>query len=107
LSAWKRAWQQLWALRWAFFGIILGAIAADIASRLGAAVTVQDGILWGAVAGLIVTYTPYFLRSGNMVTKRDNKVLNFIAGVGVFLAISAVIVLIFLGIFWVLSLFIK
>ena len=107
MSAWKRAWQQLWGFRWAFFGVILGAIAADIANRLGAAVTVQDGILWGAVVGLVVTYTPYFLRSGKMVTKRDNKALNFIAGVGVFLGISAVIVLIFLGIFWVLSLFIK
>lgn len=107
MSVWKRAWQQLWAFRWAVLGILLGAIAADIAGRLGAAVTVQDGILWGAVAGLVVTYTPYFLRSGKMVTKRDNKALNFVAGVGVFLAISAVIVLIFLGIFWVLSLFIK
>ena len=107
MSAWKRAWQQLWGLRWAFLGIVLGAVAADIASRLGAAVTVQDGILWGAVAGLVVTYAPYFLRSGKMVTKRDNKALNFVAGVGVFLGISAVIVIIFLGIFWVLSLFIK
>ena len=107
MSAWKRAWQQLWALRWAVLGVVLGAVVADIASRLGASVTVQDGILWGAVVGLVITYTPYFLRSGKMVTKRDNKALNFVAGVGVFLAISAVIVVIFLGIFWVLSLFIK
>jgi len=107
LSAWKRVWQQLWGLRWAFLGVVLGGVAADIASRLGAAVTVQDGILWGAVAGLVITYTPYFLRSGNMVTKRDNNALNFVAGVGVFLGISGIIILIFFGIFWVLSLFIK
>jgi hypothetical protein len=107
LSAWKRAWQQLWGLRWAFLGIVLGALAAEVARGFGAAVTLEDGILWGAVAGLVVTYTPYFLRSGKMVTKRDNKALNFAAGVGVFLGISAVIIIIFLGIFWVLSLFVK
>ena len=107
MSTWKKAWQQVWGLRWAFLGIVLGAAVAEVARAFGATVAIQDGILWGAIVGLVISYTPYFLRSGKMVTKRDNKALNFVAGVGVFLGISAVIIAIFLGIFWVLSLFIR
>jgi len=103
----KRAWQQLWGWRWPIFGVVAGAILAEVLRSVGAAVTVEEGVLWGAVAGLVVMYTPYFLRSGKMVTKRENRVVNFVAGVFVFLGISAVIIAIFLGIFWVLSLFIR
>lgn len=103
----KKAWQQLWGWRWPVLGVILGAILASILQSAGVGITVEEGILWGAVVGLVVMYTPYFLRSGKMVTKHDNRVVNFIAGVFVFLGISAIIVVIFLGIFWVLSLFIR
>ncbi len=103
----KRAWQQLWGWRWPIFGIVAGAILAGILRSAGVGVTVEEGILWGAVAGLVVMYTPYFLRSGKMVTKRDNRAVNFAVGVFVFLGISAIIIAIFLGIFWVLSLFIR
>lgn len=88
-------------------GVVAGAILASLLRSVGVGITVEEGILWGAVGGLVVMYTPYFLRSGKMVTKRENKVVNFIAGVFVFLGISAIIIVIFLGIFWVLSLFIR
>lgn len=107
MNALKRAWKQIWFFRWAFAGIVLGGLAAELLRGAGVTVTVDEGILWGAVAGLVVTYSGYFLRSGKMVTKRDNPVLNYIVGVGVFLAISAVIIVVFFGIFWVISLFIK
>ena len=107
MDALKRAWKQVWFFKWAFLGIVLGAVAAGLLSNAGVAVTVDEGILWGAVAGLVVTYSGYFLKSGKMVTKRDNPVLNYIVGVFVFLAISAVIIAIFFGIFWVISLFIR
>ncbi|GAB4400231.1 MAG: hypothetical protein Kow00123_07850 [Anaerolineales bacterium] len=103
----KKAWQQLLGWRWPIFGIVAGAILASVLGSAGVGITVEEGILWGAVAGLVVMYTPYFLRSGKMVTKRDNRVVNFVVGVFVFLGISAVIIAIFLGIFWVLSLFIR
>ena len=103
----KRAWQQLWGWRWPVLGVVVGAIAASILRSFGVGVTVEEGLLWGAVAGLVVMYTPYFLRSGKMVTKRENRAVNFVAGVFVFLGISAIIIAIFLGIFWVLSLFIR
>ena len=103
----KQVWKQIWFFKWAFLGIVLGAVVAGLLSNAGVAVTVDEGILWGAVAGLVVTYSGYFLKSGKMVTKRDNPVLNYIVGVGVFLVISAVIIAIFFGIFWVISLFIK
>lgn len=107
MNALKRAWKQVWFFKWAFLGIVLGAVVAELLSNAGVAVTMDEGILWGAVAGLVVTYSGYFLKSGKMVTKRDNPVLNYIVGVFVFLAISAVIIAIFLGIFWVISLFIR
>jgi len=107
MDALKRVWKQIWFFKWAFAGIVLGAVVAGLLSSAGVAVTMDEGILWGAVAGLVVTYSGYFLKSGKMVTKRDNPVLNYIVGVFVFLAISAVIIAIFFGMFWVISLFIK
>lgn len=103
----KQAWKGLLGWRWPILGVVAGALLASVLRSFGVGITVEEGILWGAVAGLVVMYTPYFLRSGKMVTKRDNRVANFIVGVFVFLGISAVIIAIFLGIFWVLSLFIR
>lgn len=103
----KQAWRALWRWRWPILGVIVGAVLADVLRASGVGITVEEGILWGAVAGLVVMYTPYFLRSGKMVTKRENRGVNFVVGVFVFLGISAIIIAVFLGIFWVLSLFIR
>jgi len=107
LSTWKKAWQQLAFYKWAFLGIILGAIVVAILHQFGIRAAMEDGIFWGAAAGLVVTYIPYFLRSGKMVTKRDNKALNLVAGVFVFLAISGVIIALFYAVFWLISLFMR
>ena len=96
--------------RWRIFvfgvgGLLLGALAEWLLPQVSPTLAVHDCMLWGAIIGLIIGYLPNFVRMGSEITNSQNKILNLLAGVGAFLVISAVVILVFLFVLWVVSLF--
>jgi len=96
--------------RWRIFvfgvgGLLLGALVEWLLPKVYPAFAMHDCMLWGAVIGLIIGYLPNFVRMGSEITKGRNKTLNLLAGIGAFLAISAVVILVFLFVLWVVSRF--
>lgn len=90
-------------------GLLLGALAEWLLPQVYPAFAMHDCahdcMLWGAIIGLSIGYLPNFVRMGSEITKGQNKTLNLLAGVGAFLAISAVVILVFLFVLWVVSRF--
>lgn len=84
-------------------GIVLGLIAESVTSRWGMPFVIREGALWGAVAGLTIGYLPDFIRMGAELTRRDNKAVNLLAGVGIFLVVAIAAVAFFMGLFWVIG----
>ncbi len=63
-------------------GAALGLLVAEfVAPPLGWAITSEDGLIWGAIAGVCLAYLPGFAEAGAKLTRRDNRWLDF--GVGV------------------------
>jgi hypothetical protein len=62
-------------------GAALGLLVAQfLAPALGWSLSDEDGLLWGAIAGVVLAYLPGFAEAGSKLTRRDNRWLNF--GVG-------------------------
>jgi hypothetical protein len=86
-------------------GAVLGAAAELLINRITGTTVVSDGLMWGAVLGILVASLPSFTRMGYLTVKSENATVNFVVGVGMFLLISVVGVAVFLGIFWLIGRF--
>jgi len=84
-------------------GIIVGALAEAWINSLVGATVVTDGMLWGAVLGILIASVPNFSRMGALTVKSDKPAVNLLMGLGLFVVISAVIILLFLGLFSLLG----
>ncbi len=84
-------------------GAILGGAAEAWINRTSATVVVRDGLMWGAVVGVLVASLPNFTRMGYLTVKSDRPAVNFVVGVGMFIVISLVGSAVFLGIFWLIT----
>ena len=100
-----RGWSRWRVFIFGVGGLLLGALAEWFVPQVYPAFAVHDCMLWGAIAGLSIGYLPSFVRMGSEITKGQNKTLNLLAGIGAFLVISAVVILVFLFVLWVVSLF--
>jgi hypothetical protein len=80
-------------------GILLGSAAEALVNRYAAATVITDGMLWGAVLGVLVASLPNFTRMGSLAVHSDKSAINFVVGIGMFILISLVIVTLFLGVF--------
>ena len=86
-------------------GIILGSAAEALINHIAGTVVITDGILWGAVLGILIVSLPNFTRMGSLTIRSDKAAINFIAGIGLFILVSLVAMLAFFGIFWLISRF--
>jgi outer membrane lipoprotein SlyB len=84
-------------------GAILGGAAETWINRTSGTMVVRDGLMWGAVVGVLFASLPNFTRMGYLTVKSDKPAINFVVGVGMFLVISLVGSAVFLGIFWLIT----
>ena len=86
-------------------GAILGAAAEALINRSAGSVMVVDGLMWGAVLGILIASLPSFSRMGYLTVKSDKPAVNFVVGIGVFILISVVGTVVFFAIFWLITRF--
>ena len=86
-------------------GATLGSVAEALINRLAGTIVVRDGLMWGAVLAILVASLPSFTRMGYLTVKSDRTAINFVVGVGMFFLISVVGVVVFFGVFWMISRF--
>jgi hypothetical protein len=86
-------------------GAVLGAAAELLINRITGTTVVRDGLMWGAVVGILVASLPSFTRMGYLTVKSENTTVNFVVGVGMFFLISVVGIAVFFGVFWLISRF--
>jgi hypothetical protein len=79
-------------------GIILGIAAEALVNRIAGATVFTDGMLWGAVLGVLVASLPNFTRMGALVSKSEKPAVRFLIGVALFILISLVIMGLFFGV---------
>jgi len=84
-------------------GAILGLVAEPLVNGVAGRVLVQDGLMWGAVMGVLIASLPSFTRMGYLTVRSKNQVVNFVVGVGVFFVISVVGSVIFFSILWLIT----
>jgi len=84
-------------------GIVLGIVAQELINALAGTSTVTDGMLWGAVLGVLVASLPSFSRMGALVAKTNRPAVRFVVGLALFILISLVIIALFLGLFALLG----
>jgi hypothetical protein len=84
-------------------GAILGAVAELLVNRIAGRAVLANGLMWGAVVGVLVASLPSFTRMGYLTVKSENQAVNFVVGVGMFIVISVVGSVVFFGIFWLLA----
>jgi hypothetical protein len=74
---------------------------AGLGSALGFSISLDDGLLWGAVVGGVVAGIPDFMRSGAVLTQSEHRLFNLAVGLigGVlFLGVFAALVLLLLNV---------
>ena len=79
-------------------GIILGIAAEALVNRIAGTTVLTDGMLWGAVLGVLVASLPNFTRMGALVSRSERPAVHFFIGVALFVLISLVIMGLFFGI---------
>ncbi len=80
-------------------GIFLGSAAEALINHFASATVVSDGMVWGAVLGVLVASLPSFARMGTLTVNSRRPAVNFAVGVGMFVIISLVIITLFFGVF--------
>ncbi len=75
-------------------GALLGAAASGLSGVFGYAMTLNEGLLWGAAIGGILSAIPQFARSGAVLTRGSHSGVNLLVGLaGSLVYIAIVIVL--------------
>jgi hypothetical protein len=92
-----------WVLLAGVAGIVLGIAAQELINALAGRPLVTDGMLWGAVLGVLIASLPNLSRMGALVAKSYRPAVHFVVGVALFLLISFVIIALFLGLFALLG----
>lgn len=70
-------WQHVVGL---VVGALLGAVAAGLAQSFDYALSLNDGLFWGAVIGGILAGVPQFAQSGAVLTRSESRAWNLAAG---------------------------
>jgi len=84
-------------------GIVLGIAAQELINALAGRPVVGDGMLWGAVLGVLIASLPNFSRMGALVARSNRPAVHFVVGVSLFVLVSLVIIALFLGLFALLG----
>ncbi len=79
-------------------GIVLGIAAEALVNRVAGETVLTDGMLWGAILGVLIASLPNFTRMGALVSKSDRPAVHFVIGVVLFVLISLLIMALFFGI---------
>lgn len=98
--------RRFWGSRAILAGIVgafVGLMAEPLVNGIAGRAVVQDGLMWGAVVGVLIASLPSFTRMGYLTVKSENRAVNFVVGVGMFIVISVVGSAIFLFIFSLLA----
>jgi hypothetical protein len=98
--------RNLWASRGIWSGVagaVLGGLVEAWGNRLAGTTVITDGMIWGAVVAILLVSLPNFTRMGRLTVKSDKPAVNFVVGVGMFILISLVLIVIFWGVFWILG----
>ena len=88
-------------------GIILGSAAEALINRIAGVTVVRDGVVWGAVLAILIVSLPNFSRMGHLTVRSDKPAINFMVGIGMFILISLVLIVLFFGIFGLVSRFLR
>jgi len=73
--------------------------AEALINRVAGRTLVVDGMFWGAVLGILVASVPNFTRMGALTTRSDKPAVQFVVGMGMFVVISLVLIVLFWGLF--------
>jgi len=84
-------------------GIILGASTQAIINGISGRAVITDGIMWGAVLGVLAASLPGLVQMGALTVKSSHAPVNLIVGLALFMLISLVVALIFYAMFFVLG----
>jgi uncharacterized membrane protein YjfL (UPF0719 family) len=76
-------------------GIVLGGLAEMLVNHIAGTELISDGIMWGAVMAVVIVSLPSFTRMGVLTVRSDRPIVNFVVGVGMFLLISLIVVVLF------------
>jgi hypothetical protein len=88
-------WQHVMGL---VVGALLGAVAAGLGHSFDYALSLNDGLLWGAVIGGILAGVPQFAQSGAVLTGSESRAWNLAVGIaGSLVFLGVVVVLVFLA----------
>jgi hypothetical protein len=98
--------REFWGSRPVLAGIagaIVGAVAELIVNRIAGRALLANGLMWGAVVGVLIASLPSFTRMGYLTVKSENQAVNFVVGVGMFIVISVIGSVVFLGILMLIT----
>ena len=84
-------------------GAAIGLLVEALVNGATGTIVVTDGLMWGAVVGVLFASLPSFSRMGYLTVKSDKPAVNFVVGIGLFIVISAVSIIAFFGIFWLIG----
>jgi hypothetical protein len=73
-------------------GAMLGAAASALSGVFGYAMTLNEGLVWGAAIGGIISAIPQFTRSGAVLTRGSNSGLNLLVGLAGSLVFIAIVI---------------
>ena len=84
-------------------GMILGATAQAIINGMSGRTLIKDGMMWGAVFGVLAASLPGLVEMGALTVKSKHPPVNLLVGLALFMVISLLVVLIFYAMFFVLG----
>jgi len=87
------ALRKFWGSRSILAGIVgaaLGGVVELLVNRLAGRGVLENGLMWGAVVGVLIASLPSFARMGYLTVRSENQAVNFVVGVGMFIVISVV-----------------
>jgi hypothetical protein len=84
-------------------GALFGVVVAVLSGQLGYAVKLNDGLIWGAVIGGVLSGMPQFAQSGAVLTRSQHRSWNTAVGLGAGMAIMGALSLLVIFVLRLLS----
>jgi hypothetical protein len=84
-------------------GMIFGATAQGIINGISGRAVIKDGMMWGAVFGVLAASLPGLVEMGALTVKSKHPPVNLLVGLVLFVLISLAVVLVFYAMFFVLG----